>query len=185
MMVAMGTTKTLLTFEEFERLPDQPGKRELLKGELIELPPAESRHNRIAQRIYRALDTAIDEIHRRGQALELGEAFHEMGYQLAAECWVQPDASISHAGQIEGKYIEGAPAIAVEVISPGNSAEDLDTKTALYFEFGAIEVWLVYPKTRHVDVHVPGRVQVVNADSAITTPLLPGFSMPVKEILGE
>jgi len=35
----MGATTTRLTFEEFERLPEQPGKRELLKGELIEVPP--------------------------------------------------------------------------------------------------------------------------------------------------
>ena len=54
----MGTTTTLLTFEEFERLPDQPGKRELLEGELIELPPAELKHNRIAHRIYHRLIAA-------------------------------------------------------------------------------------------------------------------------------
>lgn len=39
----MGAPRTSLSFEEFEQLPDQPGKRELLKGELIELPPAEFR----------------------------------------------------------------------------------------------------------------------------------------------
>jgi Uma2 family endonuclease len=50
-MVSMGTVKTLLTFEEFEQLPDQPGKRELVRGELIEMPPAESKHNRRAHRI--------------------------------------------------------------------------------------------------------------------------------------
>ena len=55
----MGTTTTLLTFEEFERLPDQPGKRELLEGELIELPPAELIHNRIAHRIWRLLMPAL------------------------------------------------------------------------------------------------------------------------------
>ena len=46
-MLSMGTTTSLLTFEEFERLPDQPGKRELLKGELIDGPPAEEKHNTI------------------------------------------------------------------------------------------------------------------------------------------
>ena len=40
-----------MTFEEFERLPDQPGKRELLEGELSELPPAELEHNNIAHQI--------------------------------------------------------------------------------------------------------------------------------------
>jgi hypothetical protein len=36
----MGTTTSLLTFEEFERLPDEPGKLELLHGELFHVPPA-------------------------------------------------------------------------------------------------------------------------------------------------
>src|ERR1019366_2578743 len=47
----MGTT-TLLSFEEFERLPDEPGKLELLDGELIQLPPAKRKHVDIAHRIY-------------------------------------------------------------------------------------------------------------------------------------
>ena len=55
----MGTTTTLLTFEEFERLPDQPGKRELLDGELIELPPAERNHNQIAQTIFSPVCRAL------------------------------------------------------------------------------------------------------------------------------
>ena len=181
----MGASTTLLTFEEFERLPDRPGKRELLKGELIELPPAESIHNRIAERIRDGLRAALAEAHARREAADLGETFHEMGYQLGVEAWVQPDASITHAGQPEEKYFAGAPAIAVEVISPGNTAESIDVKTALYFQFGAREVWMVYPKTRHIDIHVPGGSRVFTALQFVTTPLLPALALPVAEILGE
>jgi Uma2 family endonuclease len=145
-MVHMGTTRTMLTFEEFESLPDRPGKQELLRGELIDLPPAELRHNRIAHLIYELLKAALNQAHTRGEALDLGEVFHEMGYQLAGHSWVQPDVSVTHAGQGEGKYFAGAPAIAVEVVSPSNSAEDMDTKAELYFQFGAREVWRVYPE---------------------------------------
>jgi hypothetical protein len=35
----MGAVGTLLTFEQFEQLPDKDGRRELLEGELIEVPP--------------------------------------------------------------------------------------------------------------------------------------------------
>ena len=183
-MVAMGAT-TLMTFEEFERLPDQPGKRELLKGELIEMPPAESKHNRIAERIRDRLRAALAEAHISGQAPDLGEVFHEMGYQLGGQAWVQPDVSVTHAAQPEGKYFDGAPAIAVEVISPGNSAEELDAKTQLYFEFGAREVWHVFRKTRHIIAYVAGVPRVVSETEAVTTALLPGLTMRVAEILGE
>jgi len=42
----MGATTKLLTFEEFEQLPDAPGKRELLDGELIEWPPPQTQTHR-------------------------------------------------------------------------------------------------------------------------------------------
>lgn len=51
----MGATTTQLTFEEFEKLPDAPGKRELLDGELIELPPPKRRHTLTQHRIAEAL----------------------------------------------------------------------------------------------------------------------------------
>ena len=38
--------------------------------------------------------------------------------------------------------------IAIEIASRGNTAEELELKTALYLEQGAAEVWIVYPKTR-------------------------------------
>jgi Uma2 family endonuclease len=181
----MGTTKTLLTFAEFERLPDQPGKLELLKGELIELPPPELTHDRTSRRIFRRLDTAVAEAHARGEAGELGEVCIETGYQLDRNSWVRPDVSVAHAHQPEGQYFEGAPAIAIEVVSPSNTADELAAKTRLYFQHGAREVWRVYQKAQYVEVHVPGGSREVLLHESLTTPLLPGFSMPVTELLGE
>jgi Uma2 family endonuclease len=177
----MGTTTTLLTFEEFERLPDQPGKRELLEGELIELPPAELKHNEIGEEIYLRLLSALTAAHVRGEAGELGKVHHEMGYQLSGHGWLQPDVSVTHAGQPTGKYLVNAPAIAVEVVSPSNTAEAMESKTELYFRYGAREVWRVYPKTRHIVVHA-GTTARVECD-AVTTPLLPGFALKIDEIL--
>jgi Uma2 family endonuclease len=184
-MVSMGTVKTLLTFEEFEQLPDQPGKQELIRGELIELPPADLKHNRVSHRIYKRLDAAVEQAHARGEARDLGEAFIEMGYLLPGECWLQPDVSVAYAGQTEGKYFEGAPAIAIEVISPGNTAKRIDAKAELYFQFGAREVWRFFPKKKQVAIQVPGSARVIAGDEAITTPLLPGLALSLQEIFGD
>jgi Uma2 family endonuclease len=184
-MVLMGTVKTLLTFEEFEQLPDQPGKQELVRGELIDLPPADLKHNRISHRIYDSLKIAVGQAHTRGEARDLGEAFHEMGYLLSGECWLQPDVSVTFAGQTEGKYFEGAPAIAIEVISPGNTAKRIDAKAELYFQFGAREVWRFFPKKKQVTIHVPGSARVITGDEVITTPLLPGLALSLTEIFGD
>ena len=179
----MGTTRTLLTFDEFERLPDQPGKRELLKGELIELPPAKLRHNLNAEHIQRRLEAALEAAHSRGKAIGLGRVHHEMGYKLAADTYVQPDVSITQAGQAADEYYLGAPAIAIEIISPSSTAEEIRVKTNLYFQFGALEVWRFHPKTRDVTVHLPGRSYDLGENDTLTTPLLPGLSLPVREIL--
>jgi Uma2 family endonuclease len=184
MMTHMGAiTKMLLTFEEFEQMPERPGKQELLRGELIELPPPISQHNRDSMRIFKALEFGLDRAHDVREASELGEVFHEMGYKLPDGSYVQPDVSVSHARQSEKKYFEGSPAIAIEVVSPSNSAEELDLKTELYLEFGAREVWRFYPRTRHVVVHLPDKVYVVKEDETLTTALLPGFALCVGDIL--
>ena len=181
----MGTVKTLLTFEEFEQLPDQPGKCELVRGELIEMPPADLKHHRVSHRIYNHLNPEVRQAHVRGEAINLGEAFHEMGYLLRADCWLQPDVSVTHAGQTEGKYFEGSPAIAIEVISPSNTAKRIAVKTELYFECGALEVWCFFPKTKRVTIQVPGSVREIAADGFITTPLLPGLMLSIKEMFGD
>ncbi len=180
----MGTVKTLLTFEEFEQLPDQPGKQELVRGELIELPPADYKHHDISHRIFKRLDTALEQANMRGDAGELARVFHEMGYLLRGECWLQPDVSVTHAGQRVDKYLIGAPAIAIEVISRSNTAKRIEVKTELYFECGAHEVWCFFPKTRQVTIRTPGGVRTIATGGILTTPLLPGLSLSLQEIFG-
>ena len=75
----MGAT-TQLTIEEFLRLPDEPGKQELLDGELIALPPAKLSHMQIVLDLYRLLVAALTE----------SRVWAETGYQLSRG-WLQPD----------------------------------------------------------------------------------------------
>ena len=149
MMKVMGTT-TLLTFEEFERVPDEPGKMELLDGELIRLPPAKFKHMKIAHWLQKLLIPVVD---REGASAGLGEVYLQMGYKIGQKAWLQPDVSMSHPNQPLNDYLEGAPALAVEIISEGNRAEDMDRKVKTYLANGGVEVWVVYPKTQCVWVY--------------------------------
>jgi Uma2 family endonuclease len=171
----------LLTFEEFEQLPDRPGKDELLEGELMEPPPDEYLHNGRATDIYLLLRAALTAAHGRSEAGELGEARHEAGYRLGSRSYVQPDASVTHANHTVERYLCGAPAIAIEVIWSPNSAEVMDRKLHLCFLFGAREVWHVYPMTRRIVVHLPDSIRYEY--QTVTTPLLPGFTLNIPEIL--
>ena len=104
----------------------------------------------------------------------------ETGYRLSENSYVQPDVSVTHAGQQEVDYLGLAPAVAIEGVSPSNKEQDMDTKTELYFRYGALEVWRFYPKTQHARVYVgdTGRVE----HETITTPLLPGFTLKLADI---
>jgi Uma2 family endonuclease len=182
MMDDMGTIATSMTFEEFERLPDDEfGKLELVDGEVISRPPAETDHMRIAKRLCRIIEDALTELHRSEQARELGEVLIETGYHFGRN-WVIPDVSISHAGQPEGKYLEGGPALAIEVISESNTVRMMSRKVKLYFEHGAREVWLVYPEFKSVWVH-RGKA-AVEVEGTLTTELLPGATIDLSTVFG-
>src|SRR6266699_270101 len=152
MMVAVGATTTLMTFQQFERLPDEPNKLELIDGELIRMPPAFTKHMRITLRIFKILDDALPRLQGKGRARDLGEVFHETGYLIGSN-WVIPDVGITHAGQTENKYLEGAPALAVEVVSKANTAKMMQRKIKLYMQNGAREVWVLYPRTESAAVY--------------------------------
>jgi Uma2 family endonuclease len=181
-MNIMGTLTTgLLTFEEFERLPYQPGKRELLDGELIELPPPDREHGRFSKQLFVLLLDAVESAHARGEALELGEVYFEMGYKLPGQRYVQPDVSITHAAQAYATYLTDSPAIAVEIISESNTAREMDKKVALYFRYGAREVWRLYRDPIHIVIHHADSSRTV-WEGSVTTPLLPGFELPLSAL---
>jgi Uma2 family endonuclease len=159
----MGTT-TLLTFAEFERLPAQPGKDELLDGERFHLPPAFRNHSTIVGRLFALLMRLVD-----GPMPRLVQV--ETGYKIGDRSWLVPDVSILHPNQAGGKYHEGAPEIAIEVISESNTARQIDNKRRIYLENGAKEVWVIYPETRSAFVFRAGAVEEVTGElRSATTP---------------
>src|SRR5579862_2265930 len=119
--------RTELTLDDLEQMPDDAMHRELIDGELIELPPPESKHARIARTIFRSLD-------RYCESRKIGEVFPEAGYKVTADRrnWVQPDVSfISNAylaGGGEQRFFEGAPDLAVEIISPSERPKHILAK---------------------------------------------------------
>ena len=82
-------------------------------------------------------------------------------------------------------YLEGAPALAVEVISRGNTAESVDNKIAKYFEHGAREVWVWYPKTRRVHLYREATgCTVVAGHGTLVSDAFPGLEVPLDDIFG-
>ena len=172
----MGTTTTLLTFEEFEQLPEEPGKSELLDGELIQLPPAKLRHMDVTERLLFLLRQFVES----NRFPHLGKVHMEYGYKLSKRSWLQLDVSIEHPDQKRGDYLEGAPLLAVEVISESNRADHVHRKVKRYLANGSQEVWVVYPDTQSVVLHHADQSR--ECDTVLCSDLLPGLAIDLKEL---
>ncbi len=180
----MATAITsLLTLEEFAQLPGNGVRHEMNAGELITMPPPKSLHTRIAQAIFNGIQLALRES-------SWGETFIEAGYLLSREPLTvrQPDVSVLRKQRIQSTppedYFEGAPELAVEIVSPSHSAQDLEINIEQYLHSGAKQVWILYPKTKRVHVFTLGS-QLTILDETQTLEggdLLPGFSVKVADL---
>lgn len=86
----------------------------------------------------------------------------------------------------EGFY-EGAPDLAVEVVSPGEEAEGVLAKVLDYLEAGAKAVWLVYPELKAVEVYGRGgEGRLLRAHEVLEGgEALPGFRLPLEALFGQ
>ena len=78
--------------------------------------------------------------------------------------------------------VPGSPDIAIEVISPSERASDTRQKLDAYLQHGTSEVWQIYPKSKVVMIHGGSSATTLTVGQNITTPLLPGFSLPVQSL---
>jgi Uma2 family endonuclease len=170
-----------------EDLLKHQGRCELLRGELIEMTPASANHGKIAMRIALALGNHV-------QSGKLGEVLAaETGFVLERnpDTVRAPDAafvSSERAGGIgERGFFEGPPDLAVEVLSPDDTASEVNSKVQDWLSAGCRQVWVADPKTRTVTVHHPdGQAEVIPAEGRLTGgEILPGFELPVADIFAK
>ena len=161
-------------------MPDDCLHRELIDGELIELPPPKYGHALVSRRIFRILDSFVS-------AHALGIVLFESGHLVRDDrrTWIQPDVSFLVAGNYESmdpnSYATGAPDLAVEVISPSETARSMHLKTGILLSSGTQEVWNVYPDTRTVHVYFSDNTcRVLDEGDELTSPMFPSWSGRVK-----
>jgi Uma2 family endonuclease len=177
------STTTLMSLEQFERLDQGADHIELLRGELIRLPPAQRHHNEFRESLYDFLKAAVERCRRANPDQRLGKVHIEMGYLLSSDprSWLQPDVSLTHPDQPGTRYYEGAPLMAFEIVSEFDTAKQLEGKVEAYMAHGSAEVWVIYPETRHAWVYL-GRSDSATQSArretrSIHSELLPGVEI--------
>jgi Uma2 family endonuclease len=177
----MATTTNLLSWKAFEQLPDDGMHHELIEGEHQVLPPPKSGHNVIASRVADALRPLADQ--------KLGRVLIEAGYKLSDEpaTWIQPDVSFLLADRVAATapngYFLNAPELAVEIVSPSETARDLAKKNKLLVAGGARTVWVIYPESHEVQVHSPDGTSLTRCidESLSLSQLQPGLEILVSK----
>jgi Uma2 family endonuclease len=181
----MSTTTRTMTADELFMLPDDGFRYDLLKGELKKMSPPGSEHGAIIGRLTVALGSYVE-------ANDLGEVFGaETGFKLASnpDTVLGPDiAFVSNeripATGIPVGYWVGAPDLAVEVISPGNTGREIEEKINEYLGAGVRAVWIVYPKRRTVVIHRPdAKAQTLAENDTLNgLDVVPGFQYSIARL---
>jgi Uma2 family endonuclease len=173
---------TAMTGAQFDALPYEEVRRwELINGELIAMPGATPRHQYLVSRVLIALWFFIETAKNGALALP------DVEFALTDLDRVRPDVCVllkEKADRLDRDKIPipGAPDIAIEVISPSESASESHEKVRVYLRNGTAEVWQVYPKSRTVQIHRREISHSFEADQHIATDLLPGFDLPLTSL---
>jgi len=173
----------LITAEEFALMPGSE-HMELIRGEVRVTMPPSREHGRIAL----AIGTLLRLWASEGSHGEVGV---ESGFILAHDPDIVrgPDVYFVRADRIPSTDTPNAfwtiaPDLAIEVISPSETVEDVRGKIRDYLAAGTPLVWTIHPSTREVVVYTPdGMARTYSEDAVIEYPdILPGFSCKVSEL---
>jgi len=179
----MTVADQILTADDLLTMPGDL-RCELVRGELVDMPPPGFQHGRIINRVAMRMTNYVEQ-HRLGVVLGA-----ETGFRLSRN----PDtvrgidvAFVSTARipthDVE-KHFDGAPDLAVEVLSPSDSMTMMEDKVDELLRAGARAVWVVNPVRRTLTIHRSGAQPHVlrDTDTLDAADTLPGFKCTVSDL---
>ena len=179
------TTPRLITAEEFARMPDPPdgSQQELVKGVIVTMPPPGAPHGRCCMKIGSRLNVFVEE-------KKLGNVFcNDTGFvaERAPDSVRGPDVafwSLERLPEVPKGYIELAPDLAVEVVSPSDHFGRLRGKIKEYLDRGVRMIWVIDPEDRSVTVYRTGVLDAYLTENDILSgeDVLPGFNVKATDL---
>ena len=133
----------LYTVEDIYSLPD--GERaELIDGQIYYMAPPNFRHQKLVMELS---GTLRDYIRSQGSGCEVIPAPFAVFLNADEKTYVEPDISvICDKNKLNERGCNGAPDLAIEIVSPSSRRMDYSTKNALYSDAGVREYWIVDPE---------------------------------------
>ena len=166
----------MITVEEFDRLEEEEFRYELDEGELITMTRARASHARIEGRLFFAIQTYLNQN-------PVGEVIgSDILFVLGPTTKRAPDVSVVLRTFDPNLEIQGAPELAIEILSPSNRPRAMQRKIGQYFAAGCRLVWVVDPGARAVEVwtNLEAASRTLGESDTLEAPdLLPGFALPI------
>ncbi len=144
-------SRSKLTYAEYERLPDDGQRHEVIDGEHHVNPAPGTYHQLLSSRL---LVQLFDRVERAGRGL----IFHApVDLQLSESDIVQPDLVVvleENRRIVTPTKIEGVPDLVVEILSASSARTDRNLKKELYHRSGIPEYWVVDPEEHCIEQYL-------------------------------
>lgn len=179
----MAVQDKLYTTHDLASMPDDGKVYELHNGVLIEVAGSKYRQTRLAIWIAHLLMTFIEQ-HNLGGAVTGADGAAELNQYNTRIPDVAYITAERAQKQDEDSYLQGAPDLAVEVVSASNSQLEMQQRAGEYLSAGARLVWIVNPAQYTVDVYYLGGARLVLHIDGILDggDVLPGLALSVKRL---
>jgi Uma2 family endonuclease len=146
----LQTKMPLITRYDYQQMPEGPPYYQVIEGDLVMRPSPDTYHQSIAGRIYALIFGFLEKN-------PIGEVFiAPLDVFLSDINVYQPDIifiSKRRRSIISNHGLEGAPDLAIEVLSPGTADLDKGSKRKIYARTDVKELWLVDPKAKVIEVY--------------------------------
>ncbi len=145
--------KKIWTDEEFMQIPDDGNRYEIINGELIIMGNSGAKHGHVCSTLMILLGGYVRE-QKLGVMFDSSTAF-----KMKAGNKRSPDISFVSKERLQGLeelpdgFLEGAPNLAIEILSPGNTFSEIHDKLVEYFDNGTNLAWVIYPQEQYILVY--------------------------------
>jgi len=185
-MGALPKEKKYFTYSDYKDWELAEGERyEVIKGEAFAMAAPSIEHQAIlmalANQFYNFLEDKPCEVYPAPVDVRLFYKKDE-----SDDTVVQPDIVVICDEKKRGKEgCRGAPDLAVEILSPSNTAIEMERKLHLYLEAGVREYWVINPESKTLTVYCFGKAGSINnyKDSAtVPVTILPGLNIELGRV---
>lgn len=178
--------KPRMTVDEFLVWAEgQPGRYELVDGEVFAMSPERVRHAEVKASVYLALRSALNRTQLPCRALPDG-----MSVRINDTTVHEPDAVVYCGARADPDATEiPNPVIVVEVLSPSTVAVDSGRKLSGYFGVASVAHYLMIDPVKRLVIHhargTEGLIETRIASEGQLALTPPGLSLSVAELFAD